>query len=153
MTMWQNNRREVGEQFGMDCTLKSLIFIICVVVFHIRNSVRVVLLKAPRWQTKWAYVGIKWMHEMNPERVQLFRIRHVIGRSKTRTGFENHTLSLSRGRLVPRQPRAFKSITATQLRCRLISRLLFCHTFKSITRTELLHKKYLIVHHNLHCHL
>ena len=64
MTMWQNNRREVGEQFGMDCTLKSLIFIICVVVFHIRNSVRVVLLKAPRWRAKWAYMGknrrMKW---------------------------------------------------------------------------------------------
>ena len=30
MTMWQNNRREVGEQFGMDCTLKSLVFVICV---------------------------------------------------------------------------------------------------------------------------
>ena len=52
---------------------------------------------------------------MNPERVQLFHICHVIGRSKTRTGFENHLLSLTRGRLVPRQPRAFKSITATQL--------------------------------------
>ena len=25
---------------------------------------------------------------MNPERVQLFRIRHVIGKSKTRTGFK-----------------------------------------------------------------
>ena len=52
---------------------------------------------------------------MNPERVQLFRIRHVIGRSKTRTGFENHMLSLTRGRLVPRQPRAFKSTTRTEL--------------------------------------
>ena len=82
---------------------------------------------------------------MNPVRVQLFRIYHVIGKDKTRTGFENHMSSLPRGRLVPRQPRAFKSITATQLRYRLISRLLFCHTFKSITRTELLHKKYLIV--------
>gem|GEM_PF-1017500 len=87
---------------------------------------------------------------MNQERVQLFRIRHVIGRSKTRTGFENHTLPLSRGRLVLRQPRALKSITATQLRYRLISRLLSCHTFKSITRTELLHKKCLIVQHNIH---
>ena len=52
---------------------------------------------------------------MNPERVQLFRIRYVIGRSKTRTGFENHLLSLTRGRLVPRQPRAFKSTTRTEL--------------------------------------
>ena len=90
---------------------------------------------------------------MNPERVQLFRIYYVIGKNKTRTGFENHTLSLPRGRLVPRQPRAFKSITATQLRCRLISRLLSYHTFKSITAMQLLHKKCLIVEHNLHCHL
>ena len=52
---------------------------------------------------------------MNPERVQLFRIRHVIRRSKTRTGFENHMLSHTRGRLVPRQPRAFKSTTRTEL--------------------------------------
>ena len=52
---------------------------------------------------------------MNPERVQLFRIRYVIGRSKTRTGFENHMLSHTRGRLVPRQPRAFKSTTRTEL--------------------------------------
>ena len=52
---------------------------------------------------------------MNPERVQLFRIRYVIGRSKTRTGFENHMLSLTRGRLVPRQPQAFKSTTRTEL--------------------------------------
>ena len=52
---------------------------------------------------------------MNPERVQLFRIRYVIGRSKTRTGFENHLLSLTRGRLVPRQPRACKSTTRTEL--------------------------------------
>ncbi len=52
---------------------------------------------------------------MNLERVQLFRIRHVIGKSKTRTGFENHMLSLTRGRLVPRQPRAFKSTTRTEL--------------------------------------
>ena len=52
---------------------------------------------------------------MNPFRVQLFRIRYVIGRSKTRTGFENHMLSLTRGRLVPRQPRAFKSTTRTEL--------------------------------------
>ena len=52
---------------------------------------------------------------MNPERVQFFRIRHVIGKSKTRTGFENHMLSLTRGRLVPRQPRAFKSTTRTEL--------------------------------------
>ena len=52
---------------------------------------------------------------MNPERVQLFRIHHVIGKNKTRTGFENHMLLFTRGRLVPRQPRAFKSITATQL--------------------------------------
>ena len=138
--------------FGMSCAFESFVFVIYIVVFHIRNSVRVVLLKAPRWQTKWAYVGIKWTHEMNPERVQLFRIRHVIGRSKTRTGFENHTLSLSRGRLVPRQPRAFKSITATQLRCRLISRLSSYHTFKSITATQLLHEKCLIARHNIHCH-
>ena len=146
-----------------------------IIIFHIRNSVRVVLLKAPRWRAKWAYVGIKWPHEMNPERVQLLLILHVIGRNKTRTGFENHILSLSRDRLVPRQPRAFKNITAmqlhcrlisrllschtfknisaTQLRCRLISHLLSCHTFKSITTTQLLHKKCLIVEHNLHCHL
>ena len=52
---------------------------------------------------------------MNPERVQFFRIRHIIGRSKTRTGFENHLLSHTRGRLVPRQPRAFKSTTRTEL--------------------------------------
>ena len=52
---------------------------------------------------------------MNPERVQFFCIRHVIGKSKTRTGFENHMLSLTRGRLVPRQPRAFKSTTRTEL--------------------------------------
>ena len=67
---------------------------------------------------------------MNPERVQLFRIYYVIGKNKTRTGFENHMLSLPRGRLVPRQPRAFKSITATQL----------------------LHEKCLIARHNIHCH-
>ena len=67
---------------------------------------------------------------MNPERVQLFRIRYVIGRSKTRTGFENHLLSLTRGRLVPRQPRAFKSIIATQLQ----------------------HEKHLIAQHNIYCH-
>ena len=52
---------------------------------------------------------------MNPIWVLLFRIRHVIGRSKTRTGFENHMLSHTRGRLVPRQPRAFKSTTRTEL--------------------------------------
>ena len=52
---------------------------------------------------------------MNPIWVQLFRIRYVIGRSKTRTGFENHMLSHTRGRLVPRQPRAFKSTTRTEL--------------------------------------
>ena len=52
---------------------------------------------------------------MNPERVQLFRIRYVIGRSKIRTGFKNHLLSLPRGRLVPHQPRAFKSTTRTEL--------------------------------------
>ena len=138
--------------FGMSCAFESLVFVIYIVVFHIRNSVRVVLLKAPRWLTSFANVGIKWTHEMNPERVQLFRIRHVIGRSKTRTGFENHTLSLSRGRLVPRQPRAFKSITATQLYCRLISCLLSYHTFKSITATQLLHEKCLIARHNTHCH-
>ena len=68
---------------------------------------------------------------MNPERVQLFRIYYVIGKNKTHTGFENHMLSLPRGRLVPRQPRAFKSITATQL----------------------LHENFLIVQHNLHYHL
>ena len=123
-----------------------------IIIFHIRNSVRVVLLKAPRWLTSLANVGIKWTHEMNPERVQLFRIYHVIRRSKTRTGFENHTLPLPRGRLVPRQPRAFKSITATQLRCRLISRLLSYYTFKSITAMQLLHKKCLITRHNIHCH-
>ena len=87
---------------------------------------------------------------MNPERVQLFLILYVIGKNKTRTGFENHMLLFTRGRLVPRQPRAFKSITAMQLRYRLISRLLSCHTFKSITRTELLHKKCLIAQHNIH---
>ena len=52
---------------------------------------------------------------MNPERVQFFRIRYVIGRSKTRTGFENHMLSLTRGRLVPRQPRAIRNTTRTEL--------------------------------------
>ena len=67
---------------------------------------------------------------MNPERVQLFRIRYVIGRNETRTGFENNMLSHTRGRLVPRQPRAFKNITATQL----------------------LHEKHLITRHNTHCH-
>ena len=67
---------------------------------------------------------------MNPERVQLFRIYHIIGRNKTRTGFENHMLSFTRGRLVPRQPRAFKSITAMQL----------------------LYGKCLIVRHNVHWH-
>ena len=116
------------------------------------NSVRVVLLKAPRWLTSFANVGIKWTHEMNPERVQLFRIHHVIGRNKTRTGFENHALSFTRGRLVPRQPRAFKSITATQLHYRLISRLLSCHTFKSISAMQLLHEKCLIARHNIYCH-
>ena len=151
--MWQDNRREIKRQLGTSCTLKSLIFIMYIIVSHIRNSVRVVCLKASRWRAKWAYVRIKWTYEMNPERVQLFLIYHVIGRNKTRTGFENHALSLSRGRLVPRQPRAFKSITATQLRCRLISHLLSCHTFKSITTTQLLHKKCLIVEPNLHCHL
>ena len=84
------------------------------IMYH-RNSVRVVPLKAPRWQMKWAYVGYKWTHGMNPIWVQLFRIRYVIGRSKTRTGFENHMLSHTRGRLVPRQPRAFKSTTRTEL--------------------------------------
>ena len=83
-------------------------------IWH-RNSVRVMPLKAPRWRMKWAYVGNKWTHGMNPIWVQLFRIRHVIGRSKTRTGFENHMLSYTRGRLVPRQPRAFKSTTRTEL--------------------------------------
>ena len=67
---------------------------------------------------------------MNPERVQFFRICHVIGRSKTRTGFENHLLSLPRGRLVPRQPRAFKSTT----------------------RTELTVLPYFKKRHNTHCH-
>ena len=143
----------INIQLGTNCALKSLIFIMYIIIFHIRNSVRVVLLKAPCWRAKWAYVGIKWTHEMNPERVQLFRIRHVIGRSKTRTGFENHMLLFTRGRLVPRQPRAFKSITATQLRCRLISHLLSCHTFKSITAMQLLYGKCLTVQHNLHCHL
>ena len=52
---------------------------------------------------------------MNPIWVQLFRIRYVIGRGKTRTGFENHLLSHTRGRLVPRQPRAFKGTTRTEL--------------------------------------
>ena len=52
---------------------------------------------------------------MNSERVQFFRIRYVIGKSKTRTGFENNMLSHTRGRLVPRQPRAFKSTTRTEL--------------------------------------
>ena len=90
---------------------------------------------------------------MNPERVQLFRIHHVIGKNKTRTGFENHMLLFTRGRLVPRQPRAFKSITATQLRWRLISRLLSCHTFKNITAMQLLYGKCLIVQYNRHCYL
>ena len=67
---------------------------------------------------------------MNPERVQLFRIRHVIRRSKTRTGFENHMLSHTRGRLVPHQPRAFKSTT----------------------RTELIVLPYLKKRHKTHCH-
>ena len=67
---------------------------------------------------------------MNPERVQLFLILYIIGKNKTRTEFENHTLPLSRGRLVPRQPRAFKSITAMQL----------------------LHEKCLIAQHNIHCY-
>ena len=52
------------------CSWKAYICSTCF-VSHIRNSVRVVLLKAPRWRAKWAYVGIKWPHEMNPERVQL----------------------------------------------------------------------------------
>ena len=143
----------INIHLGTNCALKSLIFIMYIIIFHIRNSVRVVLLKAPCWRAKWAYVGIKWTHEMNPERVQLFRIYHVIRRSKTRTGFENHMLLFTRGRLVPRQPRAFKSITATQLRCRLISRLSSCHTFKSITAMQLRHKKCLITRHNIHCHL
>ena len=82
---------------------------------------------------------------MNPERVQLFRIYHIIGRNKARTGFENHMLSFTRGGLVPRQPRAFKSITATQLHYRLISRLLSYYTFKSITAMQLLYGKCLIV--------
>ena len=115
----------------MSCAFESLVFVIYIVIFHIRNSVRVVLLKAPRWQTKRANVGIKQTHEINPVRVQPFLIRHVIGKNKTRTWFENPTLSLTRGRLVPRQPRAFKSITATQL----------------------LHEKYLIAQHYLYCHL
>ena len=67
---------------------------------------------------------------MNPERVLLFRIRYVIGRSKTRTGFENHMLSYTRGRLVPRQPRALKSTTRTEL--------IVLHAFKK--------------RHNTHCH-
>ena len=144
--------RFLYSQLGTSCALKSLIFIMYIIISHIRNSVRVVFLKAPRWRTKWAYVGIKWPHEMNPERVQLFRIYHIIGRNKTRTGFENHMLSFPRGRLIPRQPRAFKSITATQLRCRLISHLLSCHTFKSISAMQLLHEKCFIVQHNIHCH-
>ena len=165
----------ISMQLGTSCAFKNLIFIMHIIIFHIRNSVRVVLLKAPRWLTSLANVGLKWPYEMNPERVQLFHIYHIIGRNKTRTGFENHTLPLPRGRLVPRQPRALKSITsmqlhcrlisrllschtfknisATQLRCRLISRLLSCHTFKSITTTQLLHEKCLIVQYNLHCYL
>ena len=142
----------ISMQLGTSCAFKSLIFIMYIIIFHIRNSVRVVLLKAPCWRAKWAYVGIEWTHEVNPERVQLFLIFYVIGKNKTRTGFENHILSLSRGRLVPRQPRAFKSITAMQLRCRLISHLLSCHTFKSITTMQLLHKKCLITRHNIHCY-
>ena len=67
---------------------------------------------------------------MNPERVQFFRIRYVIGRSKTCTGFENNMLSLTRGRLVPRQPRAFKSTTRTEL--------IVLHAFK--------------YRYNTHCH-
>ena len=144
--------RFIYSQLGTSCALESLICIMHIIVSHIRNSVRVVFLRAPRWRAKWAYVGIKWPHEMNPERVQLFLILHVIGRNKTHTGFENHTLPLSRGRLVPRQPRAFKSITAMQLHYRLISRLLSYHTFKSITATQLLHEKCFIVQHNIHCH-
>ena len=57
-------------------------------------------------------------------------ILHVIGRNKTRTGFEKHMLLFTRGRLVPRQPRAFKSITATQL----------------------LHEKHLSAWRNAYCH-
>ena len=138
------------------------------------NSVRVVLLNAlylqymfrfpysqlgtscvfesPTLASEVSLRGEKQTHEMNPERVQLFLIYHVIGRNKTRTGFEIHMLSLPRGRLVPRQPRAFKSITATQLRCRLISHLSSYHTFKSITAMQLLHEKCLNVQHNIHCH-
>ncbi|VEH14540.1 Uncharacterised protein [Segatella oris] len=46
-------------QFGTSYALKSLICVMHIIVFHIRNSVRVVLLKAPCWQAKQAYVGIK----------------------------------------------------------------------------------------------
>jgi len=66
--------------------------------------------ESPTLASEVSLRGIKWTHEMNPERVQFFRILYVIGRNKTRTGFENHTLSFPRGRLVPRPPRAFKSI-------------------------------------------
>ena len=69
--------------------------------------------KSPTLASEVSLRGEKETHEMNPERVQLFRIYYVIEKNKTRTGFENHMLSLPRGRLVPRQPRAFKSITAT----------------------------------------
>ena len=71
--------------------------------------------ESPTLANGMSYVGNKWTHGMNPIWVLLFRIRHVIGRSKTRTGFKNHLLSLPRGWLVPRQPRAFKSTTRTEL--------------------------------------
>ena len=42
----------INIQLGTNYTLESLIFIMYIIIFHIRNSVRVVLLKAPRWRAK-----------------------------------------------------------------------------------------------------
>ena len=139
-------------QLGTSCVSESLIFVV-----HVSFSIFATRYELCFWkphvgeqsEPTWGLNGrMKWTRNG----FGFFLIRHVIGRNKTRTGFENHTLSLPRDRLVPRQPRAYKSITATQLRCRLISRLLSCHTFKSITAMQLLHEKYLIVQHNIHSH-
>ena len=65
MTTWQDNRREVGWQLGTSCVFES-----------------------PTLASEVSLRGIKWMHEMNPEQVQLFRIRHVIGRTKPVPGLK-----------------------------------------------------------------
>ena len=138
-------------QLDTSYALERLIFVVHV-SFPILQLGTSCVSESPTLASEVSLHGEKETYEMNPERVQLFLILYVIGKNKTRTGFENHTLPLPRGWLVPRQPRAFKSITATQLHYRLISRLLSYYTFKSITAMQLLYEKYLIVQHNIYSH-